>query len=75
MGREMRLPALAGLVGLMLLALGVIYLSVECQALPGFMGPVHGDAAPRTGLGIVGVVLGMAVLAFTGLAVARRRHV
>lgn len=71
----MRLPVLVGLLGLALLALGVIYLSVECQALPGFMGPVHGDTAPRTGLGILGVVLGIAVLGLTGLAVARRRHV
>lgn len=45
---------LAGVVGLALLALGIVYLTVKCQALPGFLGPVHGDTSPRTGRGIVG---------------------
>jgi hypothetical protein len=62
----------AGVLGLLALALGVVYLSVACQSLPGFMGPVHGDASPRTGLGIVFVALGLAAL-FGGLLVARRR--
>lgn len=48
----MRLPALTAIVGLVLVVLGAVHLSVECQALPSFMGPVHGDTAPRTGLGL-----------------------
>jgi hypothetical protein len=68
----LKLPVvLGGLVGLALMAFGIVYLSVECQALPGFMGPVHGDASPRTGLGIVALALGLVALA--GAAVARRR--
>lgn len=63
---------LAGVVGLALLALGAVYLSVECQSLPGFMGPVHGDTAPRTGLGIVCVALGLVVL-IGGFVATRRR--
>jgi hypothetical protein len=63
---------LAGVVGLALLAVGIVYLTVECQALPGFMGSTHGDTSPRTGLGIVAVVLGLVTLigAFAG---GRRR--
>lgn len=60
------------IVGLALLAIGVVYLSVECQALPGFMGPTHGDTSPRTGLGIVAVAL--AVLALGAAFVMRRRR-
>ncbi len=62
----------AGVLGLVLLALGVVYLSVECQSLPGFMGPTQGDTAPRSGLGIACVALGLAAVA-VGLLAARRR--
>jgi hypothetical protein len=69
---EVSLPALlAGVLGLALLALGVVYLSVECQALPGFLGPVHGDTSPRSGLGIACVALGLIALG-GGLAAVRR---
>jgi hypothetical protein len=58
--REVRLPVLlAGVVGLALLSLGIVYLTVQCQALPGLLGPIHGDTSPRTGLGIAGVLLGV----------------
>jgi protein-S-isoprenylcysteine O-methyltransferase Ste14 len=63
---------LLGAVGLALVAVGVVYLVVECQALPGFLGPTRGDTSPRTGLGIAGVLLGLAVLALALLAA--RRH-
>lgn len=62
----------AGVIGLVLLALGVVYLSVECQSLPGFMGPTQGDTSPRSGLGIACVALGLAALA-VGFLAARRR--
>lgn len=69
----MSLPVLlAGVLGLVALALGVVYLSVECQALPGFMGPVHGDTSPRTGLGIVFAALGVVALGGAFLVEQRR---
>jgi hypothetical protein len=65
-------PLLAGALGLTLVAVGIVYLTVECQALPGILGPTHGDTSPRTGLGIACVALGLAVLA-AAYAGARRR--
>ena len=74
MPREVGLTMLlAGAIGLALLALGVVYLAVECQSLPGFLGPVHGDAGYRTGRGIAGIVLGAAALVAIGVAARRRR--
>jgi hypothetical protein len=52
----------AGVIGLALLAVGIVYLSVECQALPGILGGTPGDTSPRTGLGIASVVLGLVAL-------------
>jgi hypothetical protein len=72
MRRSLNLSTLlAGAAGLVLLAIGVVYLSVECQALPGFLGPTHGDTSPRTGFGIVGVVAGLSLLV-AALIIARR---
>jgi hypothetical protein len=62
----------AGVLGLALLALGVVYLSVECQSLPGLLGPTKGDTSPRSGLGIACVALGLVALA-VGIFAARRR--
>jgi hypothetical protein len=64
---------LLGVLGLALLAVGVIYLAVACQSLPGFLGPVHGDTAPRTGRGIAAVALGAIAVILFGYAVIRRR--
>jgi hypothetical protein len=56
------LPALlAGAIGLALVALGIVYLIVACENLPGFLGPHAGDTSPRTGLGIITLVLGAGV--------------
>jgi hypothetical protein len=60
------------ILGLVLLAIGIVYLTIACQSLPGFMGPVHGDTSPRTGLGVLGVVLGVAVLVGAFIAARRR---
>ena len=62
---------LSAAVGLALLGLGVVYLTVACESLPGFLGGTAGDTSPRTGLGIVAVVLGLAL--GIGLIVTRRR--
>jgi hypothetical protein len=73
MRRALTVPVLlAGIVGLALLAVGIVYLTVACQELPGLLGPTRGDTSPRTGLGIVGVLLGVAVL-IVALLVPRRR--
>jgi hypothetical protein len=63
---------LAGVAGLALLVLGIVYLTVECQALPGFLGPTRGDTSPRTGLGILSLVLGLVALALAFVAARRR---
>lgn len=66
---------LVGLIGLALVAVGIVYLVVECQALPGVLGPTPGDTAPRTGLGIACLVLGAAALTVTWLLRTRSaRH-
>ena len=63
----------AGAAGVALLALSVVYLTVACQSLPGFMGPHAGDTSPRVGLGLLALVLALAAF---GVAVitARRGH-
>ena len=64
--------ALSGVIGLASLAVGIVYLTVACQDLPGILGPTRGDTAPRTVLGIVGVSLGLLIL-LSALLAARRR--
>jgi amino acid permease len=71
MRRVATVRVLSGVIGIVLLGVGVVYLSVACQNLPGILGPHPGDTSPRTGLGIVAVVLGLAFLAGTYLS--RRR--
>ena len=73
----MRLPVrlsalLAGAAGTGLLALGVVYLVVACENLPGILGPHAGEESPRTGLGILALVLGIAALSVA--FIASRRH-
>jgi hypothetical protein len=63
----------SGLAGLALLALGVTYLVVACQNLPGFLGGTPGDTSPRTPLGVAVVVLGVLALGVAAL-LARRGH-
>ncbi len=58
--------------GLALLAIGIVYLTVECQALPGFLGPTRGDTSPRTGLGVLSLVLGLGAV-IAAFAIGRRR--
>jgi hypothetical protein len=73
MRSELRIPVLAlAVVGLALVALGAVYLSVECQSLPSFLGPSRGDTSPRTGLGALATALGLITLAGAALAARRR---
>jgi hypothetical protein len=64
--------AAAGLLGVAIIALGGVYLTVECQALPGVLGGTPGDTSPRTWLGVACLALGAAVLGLVLLAL--RRH-
>lgn len=64
---------LLGVVGLALVAVGVVYLAVACGSLPGFLGPVHGDRTPRTGRGLLALALAAIVLLPVGHALMRRR--
>ena len=61
-----------GVISLSLLGVGIVYLAVACQNLPGFLGPSPGDASPRTPLGIAGVVLGLLALLLAVRALRRR---
>ena len=51
-----------------MLVVGIVYLAVECQALPGFLEPTKGDTSSRTGLGIASLVALIAAI-----TAARRR--
>jgi hypothetical protein len=61
-----------GLVSLLALGLGVMYVAVACESLPGFLGQVPGDPHPRTPLGVALVVL--AVVLAAAAAIAQRRR-
>jgi len=50
-------------VGLLALAVGVIYLTVEAKSLPSFMGQINGDHAHRSLRGIVALIVGVLLLA------------
>jgi divalent metal cation (Fe/Co/Zn/Cd) transporter len=63
---------LAGIAGIVLLAVGVVYLTVACESLPGILGPHPGDTSPRTPLGVIGVVLGAAALGLAWFAIRRK---
>jgi hypothetical protein len=67
------LSVASGLVGCVLVALGVVYLVVACQSLPGFLGPVPGDSSPRTPLGAAVLAVGVVVLGFAVVLAWRGR--
>ncbi len=64
----------AGAFGALLLGIGVVYLSVACENLPGILGPTPGDTSPRTPLGVIVLVAGVAVLAVTLITARRGPH-
>lgn len=72
----MRTPRLVPLIvtgaGVGLVGLGVVYLVLACEELPGFLGGTPGDTAPRTTLGIAVLLLGLLTLS-TGTFVSLRR--
>jgi multisubunit Na+/H+ antiporter MnhB subunit len=59
-------------LGGVLVGVGIVYLTVACENLPGVLGPTAGETSPRTPLGVICVVLGVAAL-LVALALVRRR--
>jgi hypothetical protein len=70
------LVTLLVLIGLILIAVGVVYFTVKSGSLPSFIpGHVAGSSAHRHKRGLVVVIVGAAVLliAVIGASVGRRR--
>lgn len=57
-------------LGALLLGIGVVYLVVACENLPGILGPTPGDTSPRALLGAIVLLLGLLVLGVTALGLA-----
>ena len=66
------LAVLLMIVGVVLLAIAVLYFALPAQALPGFLGHIPGADVHRVKRGAVSLVLGVACL-FVGMLIARRR--
>jgi hypothetical protein len=64
-----------GLIGLVILVIGVIYLTVEAKSLPSVLGQLHGVTVHRTLRGWVALIIGVVlVLVAGGLYVSRPRE-
>jgi amino acid permease len=65
MSSQLRALAAAAIVvvGLLAIAAGVIYLTVEAKSLPSFMGKIGGDPAHRSLRGIVSLIVGVLLVA------------
>jgi hypothetical protein len=57
------LAAVFGIIGILALIAGVIYLTTEAHALPSFMGQIHGDPAHRSLRGVVALIVGVLLIA------------
>lgn len=51
------------IVGLLAIAAGVVYLTVEAKSLPSILGKLHGFTGHRTKRGIAALVIGGVLLA------------
>lgn len=64
------------LIGIVALAVGIIYLTVEARSLPSILGTLHGAHGHRSrrGIGalIIGVIVLLAAAAFVRFAQPRR---
>jgi amino acid permease len=58
--------AIVGLVGVVAVVVGVIYLTVEGKSLPSVLGTLHGFGGHRSLRGIVALVVGLVLLAGAG---------
>jgi hypothetical protein len=59
-------------LGAVLVGVGIVYLTVACESLPGVLGPTAGDTSPRTPRGVVCIVLGVVALVAALALVGRR---
>lgn len=61
-------------IGIIALAVGIIYLTVEAHSLPSVLGTVHGYTGHRTKRGIAALIVGgLLVLVGGGIALYRPR--
>jgi hypothetical protein len=54
------------LVGLLAIAVGIIYLTVEAKSLPSVLGKLHGYVGHRTKRGVAALVVGVVLLGTGG---------
>ncbi len=73
MRARISLPAALGSIGLPLVGLGLVFLTVACENLPGFLGGTPGDTSPRTPLGSGVLALGLLALGLASMVASRRR--
>jgi uncharacterized membrane protein YidH (DUF202 family) len=62
------------LIGVIALAVGIIYLTVEANSLPSVLGSLHGYTGHRTKRGIAALIIGgVLVVVGGGIALSRPR--
>ncbi len=73
MGQSRALQIVLIVVGLIVLAAGIVYLTVPARSLPSFLGGIPRSGAHRSKRGFAGVVVGaLCLLGALGLAMPRR---
>jgi hypothetical protein len=65
------IAAVVILLGLLAVAVGVIYLTVEAKSLPSILGTLHGFVGHRTKRGVAALVVGVLLLVAGGGLIAR----
>jgi hypothetical protein len=60
------IAAVVILLGLLALAAGVIYLTVDAKSLPSILGKLHGYVGHRTKRGVAALIIGVALLVAGG---------
>jgi len=67
------LGAVLLVLGVLLVAVGAIYFSVQAGKLPSFLGKLNGETIHRTKRGTAALVAGAACLIGSGFALTRKR--
>lgn len=65
----------AAVVGVVLLAVAIVYFAVPAKSLPSFMGHISGASVHRNKRGVAALVLAVAAFVVAGFLLARRRRV
>jgi len=60
-------------IGLVALAVGVIYLTVEAKSLPSILGELHGVTGHRSARGIAALIVGVVLVVAGGLLAYKPR--